>query len=46
MRDNRRAALAPTIDLQTRTVRYQDTVAPFADLGGGWWSVPAEAAEK
>jgi NodT family efflux transporter outer membrane factor (OMF) lipoprotein len=25
-------------DLQARAVRYQDTVALFAALGGGWWN--------
>jgi outer membrane protein TolC len=25
-------------DLQASAVRYQDTVALFAALGGGWWS--------
>jgi hypothetical protein len=25
-------------DLQAIAVRYQDTVALFAALGGGWWS--------
>ena len=26
--------------LQTKALRYQDTVALFAALGGGWWNAP------
>jgi NodT family efflux transporter outer membrane factor (OMF) lipoprotein len=32
-------------ELQAKTVRYQDTVALFAALGGGWWNTDAGAAE-
>ncbi len=35
---------AKIADLQAIAVRYQDTVALFAALGGGWWSTPAAAA--
>ena len=31
-------------DLQAIALRYQDTVALFAALGGGWWSTPSAAA--
>jgi len=31
---------AKIADLQAIAVRYQDTVALFAALGGGWWSTP------
>jgi NodT family efflux transporter outer membrane factor (OMF) lipoprotein len=31
-------------ELQARAVRYQDTVALFAALGGGWWRAPQVAA--
>ena len=31
-------------DLQARAVRYQDTVALFTALGGGWWNAPPAAA--
>jgi outer membrane protein TolC len=34
-------------DLQATAVRYQDTVALFAALGGGWWArtQPVAAAD-
>ncbi len=36
---------AKITDLQTIAVRYQDTVALFAALGGGWWNAePRNAA--
>ncbi len=35
---------AKIADLQAIAVRYQDTVALFAALGGGWWSTPSAAA--
>ena len=35
---------AKIADLQAIALRYQDTVALFAALGGGWWSTPAAAA--
>jgi len=31
-------------DLQLVAVRYQDTVALYVALGGGWWTEPARAA--
>jgi len=31
--------LATIADIQAIAVRYQDTVALFAALGGGWWNV-------
>ncbi len=31
---------AQIADLQAVAVRYQDTVALFAALGGGWWNAP------
>lgn len=31
-------------DLQLIAVRYQDTVALFAALGGGWWNAQPKAA--
>ncbi len=31
---------ATIADLQAIAVRYQDTVALFAALGGGWWNAP------
>lgn len=31
-------------DLQTIAVRYQDTVALFTALGGGWWNAPRRDA--
>ena len=31
---------AKIADLQAVAVRYQDTVALFAALGGGWWNAP------
>jgi outer membrane protein TolC len=30
---------ATIADIQANAVRYQDTVALFAALGGGWWNV-------
>ncbi|HVW67694.1 MAG TPA: TolC family protein, partial [Steroidobacteraceae bacterium] len=27
-------------DLQSTAVRYQDTVALYVALGGGWWNAP------
>lgn len=33
---------AKITDLEARAVRYQDTVALFAALGGGWWSEAGE----
>lgn len=33
-------------DIQTRATRYQDTVALFVALGGGWWTKPAEQTAK
>jgi len=35
---------AKIADLQAIALRYQDTVALFAALGGGWWSTPSAAA--
>ena len=36
---------ATIADIQANAVRYQDTVALFAALGGGWWNVePREVA--
>jgi NodT family efflux transporter outer membrane factor (OMF) lipoprotein len=32
-------------DLQANAVRYQDTVALFAALGGGWWNAPRADAQ-
>jgi outer membrane protein TolC len=32
-------------DLQLIAVRYQDTVALFAALGGGWWNTQPKAAQ-
>ena len=32
-------------ELQAKAVRYQDTVALFVALGGGWWNADAETAE-
>jgi outer membrane protein TolC len=32
-------------DLQLIAVRYQDTVALFAALGGGWWNAQSKAAQ-
>jgi len=29
---------AKIVDIQAIAVRYQDTVALFAALGGGWWN--------
>jgi NodT family efflux transporter outer membrane factor (OMF) lipoprotein len=37
---------AEITDIQTRTTRYQDTVALFVALGGGWWNAEGERAEK
>jgi NodT family efflux transporter outer membrane factor (OMF) lipoprotein len=31
-------------DIQARAIRYQDTVALFVALGGGWWSERSAAA--
>ncbi|HMD73471.1 MAG TPA: efflux transporter outer membrane subunit, partial [Steroidobacteraceae bacterium] len=36
-------AQAQLNDIQAIAVRYQDTVALFAALGGGWWNEPAIA---
>lgn len=36
---------AKLADLQAIAVRYQDTVALFAALGGGWWSVTKPLAD-
>ena len=35
-------------EIEARAERYQDTVALFASLGGGWWNAPngAEAARQ
>lgn len=40
--------LAAINDLQATAVRYQDTVALYVALGGGWWSdaTPAEPAAR
>ncbi len=35
---------AKVADLQTIAVRYQETVALFASLGGGWWNTKPEGA--
>jgi NodT family efflux transporter outer membrane factor (OMF) lipoprotein len=35
---------AQIADLEARAVRYQDTVALFAALGGGWWNADAKSA--
>ena len=35
---------AQIAELQAVAVRYQDTVALFAALGGGWWAAHSEAA--
>ena len=32
-------------ELQAIAVRYQDTVALFAALGGGWWSTHSQGAQ-
>lgn len=32
-------------ELQAEAVRYQDTVALFAALGGGWWNAPTKSAD-
>ena len=32
-------------ELQAEAVRYQDTVALFAALGGGWWNAKAKSAD-
>jgi NodT family efflux transporter outer membrane factor (OMF) lipoprotein len=31
-------------DVQSTAVRYQDTVALYAALGGGWWNLPASSS--
>jgi outer membrane protein TolC len=31
---------AKITELQILALRYQDTVALFAALGGGWWNAP------
>ena len=31
-------------DIQAKAVRYQDTVALFVALGGGWWNKPDKVA--
>jgi NodT family efflux transporter outer membrane factor (OMF) lipoprotein len=36
---------AKIADLQLIAVRYQDTVALFAALGGGWWNAQPKAAQ-
>jgi NodT family efflux transporter outer membrane factor (OMF) lipoprotein len=36
-------AQAQLNDIQANAVRFQDTVALFAALGGGWWNEPALA---
>jgi NodT family efflux transporter outer membrane factor (OMF) lipoprotein len=36
---------AKIADLEAIAVRYQDTVALFAALGGGWWNAPRDAAD-
>jgi NodT family efflux transporter outer membrane factor (OMF) lipoprotein len=33
-------------DIQARASRFQDTVALFAALGGGWWNAPEQAEEQ
>jgi outer membrane protein TolC len=35
-------------EIEARAERYQDTVALFASLDGGWWNAPngAEAARQ
>lgn len=33
---------ATIADIQANAVRYQDTVALFAALGGGWWNLERE----
>ena len=33
---------AQIADLQSIAVRYQDTTALFAALGGGWWNAKSE----
>ena len=35
---------AQIADIQALALRYQDTVALFAALGGGWWNAPAHRA--
>jgi NodT family efflux transporter outer membrane factor (OMF) lipoprotein len=37
---------AQIVELQAVAVRYQDTVALFAALGGGWWSVQAPGTQS
>jgi NodT family efflux transporter outer membrane factor (OMF) lipoprotein len=37
---------AQVAELQVVAVRYQDTVALFAALGGGWWAAHSEAAAR
>ena len=32
-------------DLQSIAVRYQDTVALYVALGGGWWNTPRTSAK-
>jgi outer membrane protein TolC len=33
-------------DLQATAVRYQDTVALYVALGGGWWTAPDRVASE
>jgi outer membrane protein TolC len=37
---------AQVAEIQVVAVRYQDTVALFAALGGGWWAAHSEAAAR
>ena len=39
-----RSTISRIADLQAAAVRYQDTVALFAALGGGWWTAAPAAA--
>jgi len=37
---------AQSNDLQSIAVRYQDTVALYVALGGGWWNDPLRRARN